>query len=576
MRRTLGFGRADLEARLAVLERERQAVFENAQREADTMFAQYQLSQLLASGEELRPLASAVLAEIARATGAAGAALWLAEPGATSLELIATAGEPDHDPPPPAFGNVAAALGWAAKRGWPGMTLEETHDQGGSGVERAAVGFLAIRPDPDELLDPGHARYLALVRRELAITFRAAQLRSSLAQERATLAAILEGASDGIVAVDSDLRVVQMNAAAMRLLGIERARATGSRCERILECGLPVMPRGTAARPGSDLDPGRPVADPAREPTYGCRDDCPFAKVLATGRPIAAHELMVRARDRQPVPVAASFARTSGGPVGAVAVIRDLRPALALDRMKSSFVASVSHELRTPLALISGYAQSLLHLDLDPATTHRQLEQINEAVDRLTELVDQILDTSQIESDRLPLHRSAIDLAALIRSFAAEVRTLPDAVPIEVAIAGSLPLVDGDAARIRQVLANLTANSAKYAGPGARVHISARSFGPRTVVTTVADDGVGIDPAEQDEVFDRFYRGRAVRESPISGSGLGLYLARRLVESHGGWIRLDATVRGTSISFGLPVAEQRTGAEPGALDPHSDPVEADV
>jgi signal transduction histidine kinase len=180
------------------------------------------------------------------------------------------------------------------------------------------------------------------------------------------------------VAVDADLRVVQLNAAASRLLRVDAAAATGARCRDVLGCQLP-------------------AEAPSGPERLRCGEACPFAEVLTTGLAIVAREQTVRARDPEPILVAASYAPTAGGPVGAVAVIRDLRPSLALDQMKSSFVAAVSHELRTPLALISGYAQSLLHLDLDPGTARRHLEQIEDAVGRLTELVDRSLDTSHLE-----------------------------------------------------------------------------------------------------------------------------------------------------------------------------------
>jgi signal transduction histidine kinase len=520
-------------ARIEVLEQDRRSVFEEAQREADAMFAQYQLSQLLASDEPLEPLAAAVLAEITRATGAARSALWLASPTGGPMRLVATAGPPTDEPLPDHDGPGAADR-WALVHGWSGVQLDEARDVGRLGIERSAIGFLGVRPGPDAPLDDGHARYLALVRRELAITFRAAQLRNALTSERATLAAILEGASDAIVAVDSDLRVVVLNAAASQLLRLGSAAATGARCRDVLGCQLP----------------GSPSDD---RPSLACDDTCPFLAVMTTGRPITAREQTVRARDPEPIPVAASYAATTGGPVAAVTVLRDLRPAQALDQLKSSFVAAVSHELRTPLALISGYAQSLVHLDLDEPTTRRHAEQIQLAVGRLTELVDQILDTSHIESDQLALHRSAVVLPTLIRSFVEEQRHLPSPALIEARVATRLPAVDVDPSRIRQVLANLVANSTKYAGPDARVSISARRLDARTVAVTVADDGVGIEPDERDRVFERFYRGRWAHESRIAGSGLGLYLCRRLIESHGGWIRIDATVRGTSITFGLPV-----------------------
>ena len=174
--------------------------------------------------------------------------------------------------------------------------------------------------------------------------------------------------------------------------------------------------------------------------------------------------------------------------------------------------------------------------------------------------MDQIIDISQLESDRLALRRGPVDVADLVGSFAAEQADLPGMRPITVAISRELPAVDADAARLRQVLANLAANTAKYAGPEATISIRARRH-RETVVVTVADDGTGIDLAERDHVFERFWRGGQVRESRVPGSGLGLYLCRRLVEAHGGWIRLDATTRGTSVSFAIPVAPEPDAGE---------------
>lgn len=540
-------GEPELRARIAALEAERQHVFEEAQREADTMFAQHQMSQLLASGDALEPLADAVLAEIGRATGAGRAALWLAAPGGGALDLVATVGADGPGTGLPAgLPDAAAAAAWAASHSWFGVTLVESRDVGVRGVAREAIGFVAVAPAPDAALDPAHARYLGLVRRELGLAFRAAQLRGSLARERATLAAILEGASDAIVAVDASLRIVRLNTAAARLVGRPAKEAVGGSCRAFLGCG------------------GEP-ADPRAGGVCGPR--CPFAQVLEEGRAITGREQAVRHRDGTEIPVSASFAPMPGPDPGAVAVIRDLRAARALDELKSSFIAAISHELRTPLALISGHAQSLLHFDLDPEARRRHLRRIGDAVERLTTLVDEVMDISHLESDRLALHRRPVNLAGLLRAFAAEQPELPGAPPVTLDLGADLPLVDADPVRLRQILANLAANTAKYAGRGARITIRARRPDPGMAVVTFSDNGRGIAPEEQEQIFQRFYRGRAVRELRVPGSGLGLYICRRLVEAHGGWIRLDATTRGTSISFALPAAvPRRRAAAPGAED----------
>jgi signal transduction histidine kinase len=529
-----------LRARVASLEDERRRAFDEAQREADAMFAQYQLSQLLASGDNLEKLAPAVLAEIARTSGAGAAALWLAAPARRTLHRIAALevtadpapGEPAADTLagadlPARFTDSSAAERWATRAGWFGVPLEESLALGTGGAGHVALGYLAVRPRRGRTLDSGHARYLGLVRRELALAFRAAQLRGALVHERATLAAILDGASDAIIAVDSDCRITRLNGAAARLVGAAEREGIGATCEAFLGC----LPEAGGPR--------------------GCGRTCPFREVLTHGRPLV-REQVIAGLDADPIPVAASYAQMTGSPAGAVAVLRDLREARALDALKSSFVAAISHELRTPLALISGHSQSLLHLGLDAPTSRHHLERIGDAVDRLGALVDDVIDVSRIESDQLQLERAPASLEALLRAFATEQGELLGAPPITLDLP-ALPLVNVDARRIRQVLANLAANTQKYAGTGASITIRARHLPPDSVIVTFADDGVGVDPAEQAQVFDRFFRGGRVRESRIPGSGLGLYVCRRLVEAHGGWIRLDTTRRGTSISFRLSV-----------------------
>ena len=249
---------------------------------------------------------------------------------------------------------------------------------------------------------------------------------------------------------------------------------------------------------------------------------------------------------------------------GAVGVLRDLRASRSLDDAKTSFVAAVSHELRTPLALIDGYTQSLLHLDLDAATARRHLERIAGAAERLKVLVDDIIDVSQLESDALTLRRSPVALDGLLRAFLAERADALGAPSVGLEVPRGLPRVDVDATRVRQVVANLVQNAEKHAGRSASIEIRARRLDLATIVVTVVDDGRGIPAEDRDRVFERFYRGGRARDGQVPGSGLGLYLCRRIVEAHGGWIRLDATTRGTSVSLGLPVtlADAGRGAAP--------------
>jgi signal transduction histidine kinase len=290
-----------------------------------------------------------------------------------------------------------------------------------------------------------------------------------------------------------------------------------------------------------------------------CGASCPFEEVLETGRPIVAREIDVRHRDGTAIPVAASVSRMPVPDGGAVGVLRDLRASRSLDDAKTSFVAAVSHELRTPLALIDGYTQSLLHLDLDAVTARRHLERIDGATERLKALVYDIIDVSQLENDALALRRTPVALDGLLRAFLTERAETPGARTVHLEAPPGLPLVDVDATRVRQVVSNLVQNAEKHAGRSAAIEMRARQLDPSTVVLTVVDGGLGIAAEDRDHVFERFYRGGGARDGQVPGSGLGLYLCRRIVEAHGGWIRLDATTRGTSVSLGLPVAGSESG-----------------
>jgi len=538
----------EIEARIASLEAERWRTFEEAQREADTMFARYQLSQLLALGATVAGLADAVLDELIRDSEATSGALWLASPGETFLRLVAATGEApfeaaDHGARPAApivpvrFADAPAAQDWCSRAGWHGVPLDESRGLEDPASRPGAVGFIALRASGQKQLAPDQARFLDLVRNELGIAFRGAQLRDALDRERALLSAILDGASEAIIAVDAERHVVRLNRAAQDLLASAEARQRAITCREALGCSTG---RAAAIRGGTQ---------PLR-----CGSRCPFEEVLGGAPSITDRAHTVVGRDRVEIPVSASYARMAGADAGAVAVLRDLRAANALEELRSSFVAAVSHELRTPLALISGYVDSLLGLELDASSQRRAVERIGQAAHRLTELVNDILDITHIESDRLALRREPSTIQAIVGRVEDELTDAAGMASLNVDIPSGLPRLDVDPVRVSHVIANLVDNATKYgSGRDGRITIAARRDGTMVVVSVI-DEGEGIQRDERARVFERFYRGRSVRQSPTPGTGLGLYLCQRLVEAHGGSIWLDDRPRGTSVSFSLPVA----------------------
>jgi signal transduction histidine kinase len=517
--------------RQAFLERENQRIFDEAQREADSMFAQYQLSQLLASGGTPIQLGEAVTAELLRLCGAGGVALWLDQPSDASLGLVASAGDLLAQSLPARFATELEARDWCAQQpGASALTL----------IDDRPCGLLLLTPPEGGSLDADDLRLLQLSRHELAVAFRSAQVRTALERERGELTAIVEGATDAIVQVDVETRVVRINSAAERLLGVAASQAIGRRCEDLLGCALAGGHEGGV---------------------------CPLAEVLANGEPIAYRETSLIGADQSVVRVVGGYSRTTapaetdgGTDARATAILRDVTAARAFEALREGFAATVSHELRTPLALIKGYTDTLLHLELEPDERQSYLERIDQTTARLTRLVNEILDIAHLDADPLVMERSPTLLSAVIGRVLADLAVSGDAGRVRSAVDATLPPIDADSARIGQVLDNLISNALKYAPPSTEIVIHAAVDGEWMVVS-VEDEGVGVPADDEGLVFEPFHRARNVRESSTPGTGLGLYISRRLVEAHGGrlWLQRRSDGRsGTRASFTVPLAARRS------------------
>jgi PAS domain S-box-containing protein len=512
---------APLQGRIARLEQELRRAFDEAQREADALFAQYQLSQLLASGGGRVDLGRIVVAEIVRLCGAASGALWLREPSGRLLRPAAATDDAHQ-----------VQLGAGA------LSLEELRVlvSAANAVllpigEEPPEGFLALWPPNGSRLDPDGVRVVQLSRHELAVAFRGAQLRETLDRERQELTAIVDGATDAIIQVDDDCRIVRINPAARQLLGCAGRDGIGQHCSQVLHC----------VESGAHTEAA-----------------CPLAEVIQSGRPIAYREAAVVDASGAVICVAGGYSRAAsepGGQLRATAILRDISAVRALEQLREGFVATVSHELRTPLALIRGYTDTLLHLQLGPGEQRHYLERIDQATQRLTTLVTEILDIAHLQADPLILERSVVSFASLVARLRGDLAATGQDVRLVTTFGNDLPPLEVDAGRVGQVLENLVGNALKYAPPGTPITIGA-TVSAEWLTASIDDEGVGIPESDRALVLEPFHRARNVRESSIQGTGLGLYICRRLVGAHGGklWIgdRPDDRV-GTRVSFTLPV-----------------------
>jgi signal transduction histidine kinase len=325
------------------------------------------------------------------------------------------------------------------------------------------------------------------------------------AEQRADAARSLHYVGDGVFLVDDDDRIQLWNPAAARLIGIEEPQAIGQ------------SPTDTI--PGWEMIVGAiPVVD-GEGPDVRHRPRM-LPLELGTG------ELWISIHG-------VSF------PGGVVYAMRDATEDYQLEQMRSNIVATVSHELRTPIASVYGAAQTLgrSELELGPETEQALMGIITSESERLTRIVDDVLLTSRLGGG-IRLQHETVDLAAMALSVAeaADVRT-GGAVRFEVDVPVEPVMAAADGAKLRQVLVNLVENAIKYGSSGGVVRIEVRAL-TGGAQCCVSDEGPGIPSAHHEHIFERFYRLDPDMSTGITGSGLGLYICRELVDRMGGslWV----------------------------------------
>ncbi len=252
--------------------------------------------------------------------------------------------------------------------------------------------------------------------------------------------------------------------------------------------------------------------------------------------------------------------------LGTVSIFRDITHEVEVDRLKSEFVATVSHELRTPMTAIKGYVEMLL-MGAAGAINENQshfLDIVKNNIDRLNSLVGDLLDISRIEAGRVSLSPQALDLRQVAEAVITDLRGTAekDKKPMTFTLkAGkTLPRVMGDAERVRQVLTSLVDNAYHYTPENGSVEVHLHSVAKRgEVQVDVTDDGIGIAPADQERVFERFFRGENPLVLATPGTGLGLAIVKQLVEMHRGRIWLKSAGvegQGSTFSFTLPIYKE--------------------
>ena len=240
--------------------------------------------------------------------------------------------------------------------------------------------------------------------------------------------------------------------------------------------------------------------------------------------------------------------------VGFGLTIREMRRAYKLSRLKTDFVANISHELRTPLTSVRLFAETLKeNRTSDPAELNEVHNLLASESERLSNLVEKLLDWSRLESGRRILNREQTTVAQILDRVQSAFRAYQLDASYDVELEPSLPEVQVDRDAITQVVLNLLHNAVKYTGAVKKIRLRARQAG-KAVAIEVVDNGPGVRPQDRKRIFERFYRADDLLSRRTEGTGLGLAISKRIVEAHGGKIELDSRLgEGSTFRVLLPV-----------------------
>ncbi len=378
------------------------------------------------------------------------------------------------------------------------------------------VGYKSVRQ-----FDASEIDLLSTLSSQTAVLVENARLFQSAEGGRRRLAAILTSTGDAVLVTDRDDRVLLVNPAAERALGIIADDLIG---KKIDEAGLEEA-----------------LVQIFEEPlalSEALTEEVP----LPDGRTMYASVSVILSAD--------------GERIGRVVVMRDITYFKELDELKSEFVATVSHDLRAPLTFMRGYTTMLPMVGDLNEKQREYVEKILHGVSQMSGLIDDVLDLGRIEAgvglERRPCHLGAIMVEAVDSMRA---RATAKGLTLRMEPAENMAVVAGDAALLRQAITNLVDNAIKYTSSGGTVTVNLAVHNDQAVIR-VTDTGIGIAPDDQVRLFEKFYRVKRRDTASIQGTGLGLAIVKSIVERHGGKVWVDSDLdQGSAFYIGLPLGD---------------------
>ena len=397
----------------------------------------------------------------------------------------------------------------------------QTHDEN--------VGLIFVLRSSDAAnfsqLDPP---VLAAFAEQAAIAVQSARLAHLLTQEKQRVESILEGSADGIYTVDAGRRIVSINPAMERLLGLSSEDVLG------LPCAVALNWRDREGRP---VCPGR----------------CPMVHAPAFASDnVTELSATVRSRDGRTTDVALVYSVVRSpelAPLNAVVNVRDMTRVREMEDMRSTFLSMLGHQLQTPLAIIKGYTNTLARPDAewDGTTLRRIFEAIEEETDHMSQLMNRLLLASRLETGELLIRRDQVNMATVAEKVVGRMSPTSGKHNFSVGFPADFPPVEGDPDLLEEVLVNLVDNAVKYSPTGGGIEVSGSVDGRGKVTVMVSDSGVGVPRWETRRIFERFHRSQNPDSTHPRGMGLGLYICDEIMKAHGGGISVADNEGGGSV-----------------------------
>ena len=365
---------------------------------------------------------------------------------------------------------------------------------------------------------------------QAAIAVQNARLYTQINSEKQRMDALLDSAADGMLILAPNHIIERCNPAFARMLGMSVKDVRAKKHEDII--------RWTNRVTGLTLEQAETGGWPLT----------PNATLYVEGD--------LERINGVPLPVGITYApliSPGGALLNIIATVRDITRFREAEEIKSTFISVISHELKTPVALIKGYVSTLRREDAvwERSVVEDSLAVIEEEADRLTELIENLLDASRLQAGSLKINLCDVRVDVLAERMSERFRTQTDRHKIVVNFPPRFPIVLADESRLEQVFLNLISNAIKYSSQGGEIRITGQ-VRPDQIIVCVTDQGPGIAPEDVPHVFDRFYRSSNAKRT-TKGAGLGLFLARAVIEAHGGRIWVDPRPGdGARICFSLP------------------------